>query len=107
MKHRTHFGDIDTLTYAYEIGRIKSQKIREAYLSDVDDKFHDMLYLLAMQMGISKTIANLPNRGERKKAWQELPEHTKTLKSMKQMVYNRVVTMHKERLKDELVWKYQ
>jgi hypothetical protein len=46
-------------------------------------------------MGIPKTIADLPTREERKKAWEELPEHTKTMKGMKNMVYHRVVRIFK------------
>jgi hypothetical protein len=48
-----------------------------------------------MQMGISNTIANLPTREKRKKAWEELPEHNRTMKGMKQMVYHRVVKKFK------------
>jgi hypothetical protein len=42
-------------------------------------------------MGIVNTIAELPTREERKKAWDELPEHTRSMKGMKDMVYHRVV----------------
>ena len=97
MKHLTIFNDIDTLTYAYKIAEMKSQKEREKYLEDVDEKFYDMLYLLSMQMGICNTIARLSTREKRKKAWEELPDHNKALKSMKGIVYNRVVRKFKRK----------
>merc|ERR1711991_694652 len=48
-------------------------------------------------MSIAYTIADLPNREERKKAWQELPEHNRTFKNMKDMVYHRVIRIFKEK----------
>ena len=54
-------------------------------MSDIDSKWHDLVYLTAMQMGLPKTIANLPSREERKEA----------LKGMKDMVYHRVVRLFK------------
>ena len=95
MKHLDSFGQIDTLKYAFEISKLPTHKQRLDYLNDVDEKFYDLLYLLAMQMGISNTIAKLPTREKRKKAWQELPEHNRTMKGMKQMVYHRVVKKFK------------
>lgn len=97
MKHKDKFGQIDTLAYAYNIGFLKSHKERLEYMSDIDEKWFDLVYLLSMQMGIPETIANLPTREERKKAWDELPEHTKTMKGMKDMVYHRVVRIFKDR----------
>ena len=95
MKHLDSFGQIDTLKYAFEISKLPTHKQRLDYLNDVDEKFYDLLYLLAMQMGISNTIARLPTREKRKKAWEELPEHNRTMKGMKQMVYHRVVKKFK------------
>ncbi len=95
MKHLDSFGQIDTLKYAFEISKLPTHKQRLDYLNDVDEKFYDLLYLLAMQMGISNTIANLSTREKRKKAWEELPEHNRTMKGMKQMVYHRVVKKFK------------
>jgi hypothetical protein len=95
VKHLDSFGQIDTLKYAFEISKLPTHKQRLDYLNDVDEKFYDLLYLLAMQMGISNTIANLPTREKRKKAWEELPEHNRTMKGMKQMVYHRVVKKFK------------
>jgi hypothetical protein len=46
-------------------------------------------------MGLAQTIANLPTREERKKAWDELPEHNATFEGMKNMVYHRVVNIFK------------
>jgi len=97
VKHLTIFNDIDTLTYAYKIAKMESQKEREKYLEDVDEKFYDLLYLLSMQMGICNTIARLSTREKRKKAWEELPDHTRSLKSMKGMVYSRVVRKFKRK----------
>lgn len=97
MKHVTEFGDIDTLSYAYHIARLDSQDERKKYLEDVDEKFYDLLYLLSMQMGICNTIARLSTREKRKKAWEELPDHTRSLKSMKGMVYSRVVRKFKRK----------
>jgi hypothetical protein len=95
VKHLDSFGQIDTLKYAFEISKLPTHKQRLDYLNDVDEKFYDLLYLLAMQMGISNTIANLSTREKRKKAWEELPEHNRTMKGMKQMVYHRVVKKFK------------
>jgi len=95
VKHLDSFGQIDTLKYAFEISKLPTHKQRLDYLNDVDEKFYDLLYLLAMQMGISNTIAKLPTREKRKKAWEELPEHNRTMKGMKQMVYHRVVKKFK------------
>ena len=95
MKHLDSFGQIDTLKYAFEISKLPTHKQRLDYLNDVDEKFYDLLYLLAMQMGIVNTIASLPTREKRKKAWEELPEHNRTMKGMKQMVYHRVVKKFK------------
>ena len=97
MKHIDDFEQIDTLAYANQIGLLKSHEERINYLADIDEKFHDLVYLLSMQMGIPQTIANLPTREERKKAWEELPEHNKTMKGMKDMVYHRVVRIFKDK----------
>jgi hypothetical protein len=97
VKHTDQFGQIDTLKYADAIGKIATHKQRIEYLQDVDEKFYDLLYLLAMQMGIVNTIAKLPTREERKKAWEELPEHNRTMKGMKQMVYHKVVRKFKNK----------
>jgi|TARA_R100000149_G_C5878287_1_gene142493 hypothetical protein len=96
MKHRRPDGSPDTLTYSFEISKIKSHKERMLYMSDLDEKFHDLVYLVCMQMGLPQTIADLPTREERKKAWEELPEHNRTFKGMKDMVYHRVVRIFKE-----------
>lgn len=92
MKHKTEFGDIDHLAYAHAISLLKSHKERVNYLSDLGDGYPDLIYLLSMQMGLAKTIASLPDRGERKKAWEELPNN-----SMKSMVYHRVVDIFKRK----------
>lgn len=97
MKHTDQFGQINTLRYAHEISLLKSHKERIEYMSDIDEKWFDLVYLLSMQMAIPKTIANLPTREERKKAWEELPEHNKTMKGMKDMVYHRVIKIFKDR----------
>ena len=96
MKHRRPDGSPDTLTYSFKISKIKSHKERMLYMSDLDEKFHDLVYLVSMQMGLPQTIADLPTREERKKAWEELPEHNRTFKGMKDMVYHRVVKIFKE-----------
>ena len=96
MIHRRPDGSPDTLTYSFEISKIKSHKERMLYMSDLDEKFHDLVYLVSMQMGLPQTIADLPTREERKKAWEELPEHNRTFKGMKDMVYHRVVKIFKE-----------
>ena len=94
MKHRR--GDQpDQLAYANKLGKLKSHQERLEYLSDIDEKFHDIVYLTSMQMGLAQTIANLPTREERKKAWDELPEHNATFEGMKNMVYHRVVNIFK------------
>ena len=99
MKHQRPDGQPDTLTYSNEISKFKSHQERMLYLSDLDEKFHDLVYLVAMQMALPQTIADLPSREERKKAWEELPEHNKTFKGMKDMVYHRVVRIFKEQYK--------
>ena len=96
MKHAKRGGEPDLLTYSLKISKLKTHQERLAYMGDIDEKFHDLVYLVAMQMSLPMTIANLPNREERKKAWEELPEHNKTFKGMKDMVYHRVVTIFKE-----------
>lgn len=97
MKHIDHTGQIDTLKYAFEISKLPTHNQRLEYIKDVDEKFYDLLYLLAMQMGIVNTIASLPTREKRKKAWEELPEHNKTMKGMKQMIYHRVIREFKNK----------
>ena len=97
MKHLDQTGQIDTLRYANEISLLKTHQQRLAYMSDIDEKFYDLVYLLAMQMAIPKTIASLPTREERKKAWEELPEHNRTMRGMKDMVYHRVVRIFKDK----------
>ena len=94
MKHKRN-GQIDNLQYAYEISLLKTHKERKEYLSDVDENWHDLIYLTAMQMGLPNTIASLPSREERKEAWNQLPDHTRALKGMKDMVYHRVVRLFK------------
>jgi len=96
MKHVDRWGGLDSLAYAHQISKLKSHKERMDYISDVDEKAHDLLYLLCMQMALPKTIASLPTREERKKAWDELPEHTRSLKGMKNMVYHRVVRLFRK-----------
>lgn len=95
MKHQTH-NQIDVLTYSYQISLLKSHKERLDYLSDLDTKWHDLIYLTAMQMNMPKTIASLPSREKRKEAWDELPSHTKALEGMKNMLYHKVVTIFKK-----------
>jgi hypothetical protein len=97
MKHTDQFGQINTLRYAHEISLLKTHKERIRYMSDIDEKWQDLVYLLGMQMAIPKTIANLPTREERKKAWEELPEHNRTMRGMKDMVYHRVIKIFKDR----------
>lgn len=94
MKHQMN-GQIDNLTYSHKISLLKSHQERLDYMSDIDSKWHDLVYLTAMQMGLPKTIANLPSREERKEAWNQLPDHTRALKGMKDMVYHRVVRLFK------------
>jgi hypothetical protein len=95
MKHKKN-GQIDNLRYSHNISLLRTHKERMDYMSDIDPKWHDLIYLTAMQMGLPKTIASLPTREERKKAWQELPDHNKTLEGMKNMVYHRVVKLFGE-----------
>ena len=97
MKHRKPDGEPDLLYYSYQISKLKTHQERLDYIADVDEKFHDLVYLVAMQMSIAYTIADLPNREERKKAWEEFPEHNKTMKGMKDMVYHRVVRIFKDK----------
>ena len=97
MKHIDQTGQIDTLRYANQISLLKTHKERIEYMSDIDEKWQDLVYLLSMQMAIPKTIANLPTREERKKAWEELPEHNRTMRGMKDMVYHRVIKIFKDR----------
>ena len=97
MKHIDQTGQIDTLRYANQISLLKTHKERIEYMSDIDEKWQDLVYLLGMQMAIPKTIANLPTREERKKAWEELPEHNRTMRGMKDMVYHRVIKIFKDR----------
>lgn len=97
MKHTDQFGQVDTLSYAYQISLLKSHQDRIKYMSDIDEKWFDLVYLLSMQMAIPHTIASLPTREERKKAWEELPEHNKTMKGMKNMVYHRVIRIFKDK----------
>ena len=96
MKHTDQTGQINILQYAHRISLMKSHQERISYLDDIDEKFIDLVYLTSMQMGIVNTIADLPTREERKKAWDELPEHTRSMKSMKDMVYHRVVRKFKK-----------
>jgi len=91
VKHTDQTGQINILQYAHRISLLKSHQERMNYLSDIDENFIDLVYLTSMQMGIVNTIADLPTREERKKAWDELPEHTRSMKGMKDMVYHRVV----------------
>jgi hypothetical protein len=97
VKHVDQTGQIDTLRYANQISLLKTHQERINYMSDIDENFHDLVYLLSMQMAIPKTIANLPTREERKKAWEELPEHNKTMKGMKDMVYHRVIRIFRKK----------
>jgi len=97
VKHIDQTGQIDTLRYANEISLLKTHQERVDYMSDIDENFHDLVYLLGMQMAIPKTIASLPTREERKKAWEELPEHNRTMRGMKDMVYHRVIRIFKNR----------
>lgn len=96
MKHRKPDGEPDLLYYSYQISKLITHQERLDYIADVDEKFHDLVYLVCMQMGLPQTIADLPTREERKKAWEELPEHNRTFKGMKDMVYHRVVRIFKE-----------
>lgn len=96
MKHKKN-GQIDNLEYAYQISLLKTHKERIEYLSDVDENWHDLIYLTAMQMGLPNTIANLPTREERKKAWEELPSHNRSLQGMRDMVYHKVIRIFNRR----------
>ena len=92
MKHRTVTGDIDTGAYALAIGNLKTHKERLEYMEDLSPGFQNLCYLLAMQMSLPETIASLPSREERARAWEELPDN-----SMKDMVRARVIKIFKER----------
>ena len=96
-KHTKRDGEPSLLDYSLNISLLKTHKERVEYMSDLDEKFHDLVYLTSMQMALAKTISSLPNREERKKAWQELPEHNVTFKNMKDMVYHRVLLIFKEK----------
>ena len=96
-KHTKRDGEPNFLNYSYEIALLKTHEERMKYMSDIDEKYHDSVYLTCMQMGLAKTISNLPTREERKKAWQELPEHNITFKNMKDMVYHRILNIFKEK----------
>lgn len=91
MKHRNDMGDINVAGYANAIGKLKNHNERIDYMSDLTLGFQQLCYLLSMQMSLPETIANLPSREERKKAWEELPEN-----SMKDMVKHRVITIFKK-----------
>ena len=64
MKHKKN-GQIDNLRYSHNISLLKTHQERMDYMSDIDPKWHDLIYLTAMQMGLPKTIASLPTREER------------------------------------------
>jgi hypothetical protein len=91
MKHRNDMGHIDVAGYANAIGKLKTHNERLNYMSDLTLGFQQLCYLLSMQMSLPETIANLPSREERQKAWEELPEN-----SMKDMVKHRVITIFKK-----------
>jgi hypothetical protein len=91
MKHRNDMGHIDVAGYANAIGKLKTHNERINYMSDLTLGFQQLCYLLSMQMSLPETIANLPSREERQKAWEELPEN-----SMKDMVKHRVITIFKK-----------
>lgn len=91
MKHKTDFGSYDIAKYANAIGKLKTHKERLKYMQDLPQGFQNLCYLLSMQMSLPETIANLPTREERKKAWEELPDN-----SMKDMVKHRVITIFKK-----------
>jgi len=95
MKHAARNNQPDQLAYAHAISKLKTHEERMDYMADIDEKFHDIVYLTSMQMALPRTIASLPTREERKKAWDELPEHNKTFVGMKSMVYHRVVDIFK------------
>jgi len=96
-KHTKRDGEPNFLNYSYEIALLKTHKERIDYLSDLDEKYHNSVYLTCMQMGLAQTISKLPTRAERKKAWEELPEHDITFKHMKDMVYHRILNIFKEK----------
>ena len=96
-KHTKRDGEPNFLNYSYEIALLKPHKERIDYLSDLDEKYHNSVYLTCMQMGLAQTISRLPTRAERKKAWEELPEHDTTFKNMKDMVYHRILNIFKEK----------
>jgi hypothetical protein len=91
MKHMTELGSVDVAKYANVIGKLKTHKERLNYMSDLNKGFQNLCYLLCMQMSLPETIANLPTREERQKAWEELPDN-----SMKDMVKHRVITIFKK-----------
>ena len=81
MKHRKPDGEPDLLYYSYQISKLKTHQERLDYIADVDEKFHDLVYLVAMQMSIAYTIADLPNREERKrhgKNYLNITGHSRT-----------------------------
>ena len=88
-------GDIDHLRMADKIAEMKTHKERIDYMDGLDEKSINLCYLLSMQGNLSKTIANLPTREERRKAWQELPDNTRSLHQCKDLVKNRVKLMFK------------
>jgi len=81
MKHIDTWGQIDTLRYANQISKIKRHKERLDYIKDVPKEYHQLIYLLAMQMRLPQTISELPTREERKKAWVD--QRVKILWSVK------------------------
>jgi hypothetical protein len=80
---------------ADKIAEMKTHKERIDYMDGLDEKSINLCYLLSMQGNLSKTIANLPTREERRKAWQELPDNTRSLHQCKGLVKNRVKLMFK------------
>ena len=70
-KHTKRDGEPNFLNYSYEIALLKTHKERIDYLSDLDEKYHNSVYLTCMQMGLAQTISRLPIRAERKKAWED------------------------------------
>tara|TARA_R110002012_G_scaffold272981_2_gene458771 strand:- start:5220 stop:5531 length:312 start_codon:yes stop_codon:yes gene_type:complete len=92
-------GDIDHLRMADQISKMKAHKERVDYMGGLDEKHANLCYILSMQGNLSKTIANLPTREERRKAWEELPDHTRSLHQCKDLVKHRVKLMFKGTLK--------
>jgi len=90
-------GDIDHLRMADKISEMKTHKERIDYMNGLDEKHLNLCYLLSMQGNLSKTIAALPTREERKKAWEELPESTRSLHQCKDLVRHRVIRVFKLR----------